>query len=483
MPWSPPPTYCATNALGPNSVKPPLFSLSVRAQRGSVLVVALLVAALIALALGSYLSLSGTSARFARRTYFHDAALHLAEAGAEEALWAFNQAVAGEENAWNDWKLEDPSAWREFTDFALGSGIAVSVKVYVENTAPPGGMRPKIAALASVAAAGEPPVTRMLELKLQRRSPFAGGLVARNEISFAGSKTSVDSWDSDPDRDPVTAPVAYTPARSLDHGSVSSAEVENQAVLLNQADVWGYVATGGPLPKVGSNGSIRGSDTPADVVIDESRIATDFNASFPAVKAPPDGTTLAKITGPTLGTDGFATRWRCSNLILKGSDTLTILGDVTLVLTAGSGSTALSVTGNASIVIPVGSSLTLYTEGDIKIAGQGFANGNVQPISFQIWGTYANDSSRQDIQVAGNGSLKAVIYAPNALVSLNGNGDMMGSVVAQDIKLTGNAAFHYDEALAYYGSDIAFGVAAWSPINEASERTAYEALFSQLPFE
>ena len=36
-------------------------------------------------------------------------------------------------------------------------------------------------------------------------------------------------------------------------------------------------------------------------------------------------------------------------------------------------------------------------------------------------------------------------------VTINGNGDVMGSVVANDLTLVGNAAFHYDESLANSG--------------------------------
>ena len=37
------------------------------------------------------------------------------------------------------------------------------------------------------------------------------------------------------------------------------------------------------------------------------------------------------------------------------------------------------------------------------------------------------------------------MYAPNASVKINGNGDVMGAVVG---RYTGNTAFHYDESLA-----------------------------------
>ncbi|HRG55914.1 MAG TPA: hypothetical protein PLG56_07745, partial [Lacunisphaera sp.] len=65
-----------------------------RGTRGAVLVVALLISALIALALGSYLTLNLSTSRLARQGYQQSASFHLAEAGAEEAVWSFNQTNA-----------------------------------------------------------------------------------------------------------------------------------------------------------------------------------------------------------------------------------------------------------------------------------------------------------------------------------------------------------------------------------------------------
>lgn len=130
---------------------------------------------------------------------------------------------------------------------------------------------------------------------------------------------------------------------------------------------------------------------------------------------------------------------------------------------------------------PPASSLKLYTAGDIKISGNGVTNLNTQPISFQLWGTTQKPAVEQEIQIVGNGTLGGVIYAPDAFVTLNGNGDIMGSVVAADIRLTGNAAFHYDEALAEAEPDAPLGVAGWRLI-EGDESTAVEKFLGSLSF-
>ncbi len=456
-------------AAKPSILRPPA------SRRGTVLIVTLLVMALIALGLGSYLSLTLSTSRHSRQGYQQNAAFHLAEAGAEEALWSFNQANAHNPAAWAGWTVEAPAAWRKFTGFDYGGNTAGSVKVYVSNLSPAGKERPQVVALSSVESPGAPASTRMLQVTLGRRSFFTGGIVARDLLRFTGVNTTVDSWDSDPDNDPATAPVPYGAAVRNDQAIIATLAMQNSAMLVNQATVWGYVATGGSVPEVGIHGSIRGTTTPANVQIDPARVSTSFSADLPVVVAPAGGTVIASV-GATLGTFGQATSWRCPSLMLQGNKTLTILGDVTLVLTAATGK-ALDVTGNAAILVPAGSSLTLYAEGNVLIAGNGLGNGNVRPGSCRLFGTGAAGAG-QTLQVAGNGALKGVVYAPNADVTVNGNGDIMGAVVGRTITFTGEASFHYDESLAHADDNTPFRVVRWHELNTAEERQDWLARFS-----
>jgi hypothetical protein len=441
-----------------------------------VLIVALLISALIALALGSYLALNLGTSRLARQGYQQNAAFHLAETGAEEAVWSFNRANAKAGDAWTGWSTGNAgAAWRKFTGFDFGGNTTGTIKVYVSNARPLASERPMVIARSEVTAPGAPASTRMIEVTLARRSYFANGLVARETVRFAGLNTTVDSWNSDPDNDPATPPVDYSAAVRNDRGSIATLAVENSAMLVNQASVWGFVATGGAPPEVGVQGSIRGANTPAGVQIDPIRVSTDFSANLPLISAPLDGT-LIDAVGATLGTVGQATRWRCPGLVLKANQTLTILGDVTLILTAATG-TALDVTGNASIVVPVGSSLVVYVEADLKIAGNGLGNANSRPATCLIWGTSIS-AAGQSIQVAGNGALKAAIYAPNADVKINGNGEIMGAIVGRVITFVGNANFHYDESLANFGDNTPFGVTRWHELTTGAERDRWAGVFS-----
>lgn len=444
-------------------------------RRGSVLIVALLVAALIAMVLGSYLNLNLATTRLAHRTFYGYAALNLAEAGTEEGVWSFNHATDPAVDAWGDWSKGGAAAWKKFPVVEFGGNIKGTMKVYVDNYNPSANAQPKVVAQASLGADGQTPVVKLVEVTLRRRSYFANGLVGKNSVTFNGSNASVDSWNSDPDNDASTAPVPYSADVRTDHGSVATVSVLNSSIAVNQANVWGYVSTGGAQPQVGTNGTVRGVSTPATVNVDPARISTDFNADFSVLTAPTDGTLIASV-GATLGVAGTTTKWRCPNVTLTGNDTLTILGQVTLILTDGSGAQTMSVTGNAAIIIPDGSSLTIWTEGDVKIAGRGLGNSNVQPLSCLILGTNRSPIG-QAIDIVGNGALKSVLYAPFGDVTINGNGDVMGSIVARTITLVGNAAFHYDESLANYGDSTPFGVSKWRELTSAADRARYNGVF------
>jgi hypothetical protein len=63
-------------------------------------------------------------------------------------------------------------------------------------------------------------------------------------------------------------------------------------------------------------------------------------------------------------------------------------------------------------------------------------------------------------------------------VKINGNGDVMGSVVGKAITFTGNANFHYDESLAYEGDNTSFGISRWRELTTADEKARWQSVFA-----
>lgn len=441
-------------------------------QRGSVLIVALLLSAVVAIGIGSYLTLSTSSLRLSNRSFYNTAAINLAETGVEEAVWCFNQATAGVAvaTAWTGWTLSGNYAKRTYTDFALNNNVTASVRVLVEHYNPSASQQPKVFAEATVSLPTESrTITKTVEVNLRRRSRFAMGLVAKNQIRFNGNAASVDSWNSlyDDAGNLRASPVAYSSTYKKDNGSVGSTSVAVGSVAINNADIWGFASVGSSTTtglSVGTNGIVGPFGSPSGYV-DTTRVATDFTANFALDTNPTTGTTLTSV-GATLGTTGTTNTYRFSGQI---NSSLTIRGDVTLILTASAGVDAIKMTGGDTLTIEAGSSLVIYSAANLKFGGNGVVNLNSQATSLQIYGTA---TTSQDIDLGGGSQFVGVVYAPNADVTIGGNPDVMGSIVANNITVQGSAKFHYDESLANWGGTNPFGIVKWREILTQSERSS-----------
>jgi hypothetical protein len=449
-------------------------------ERGSLLIVAMIFAAVLGIAITSYIQMARSNLNISSRAFYNNAGINLAETGLEEAMWSINEMVAGNTAAWSGWTTSGANAWRKWTGYGFDQNATGTVRIYVQNFN--GVAAPRLVARASVNVVGGAPLDKWILVDLRKRSKFANGLVAKDAISFSGNNATVNSWNSDPDNNPLTPPIPYSDAVKKDNGSVGSISVSVDAVLVQNADIWGYAATGGALPKVGANGLVGPFGT-ASGSMDMSRVSTDFAASFDPVVAPSQsyyviGGITSSTTLPRLGdapaADGkfyySATQVNFNNAVL------TIGNNVVLRLTDTSTSIRIG-GGSGELRINAGAKLEVYAPGSIDIAGKGIFNGGTtattanQPASCQIWGTAT--SGTQDIKIAGNGVLSAVVYAPQGSVKINGNGDVMGSVVANDITVVGNAQFHYDESLANMDSGNPYGITRWQELTSASDRDTW----------
>lgn len=474
------------SALPLASLRPaPRGRRSARAERGSLLIVAMILTAVIGISLASYIRLGRTSLTISNRALYHNAAMNLAENGLEEAMYSVNRLVEDPTYSWtgDGWTEVGANARRKWTGVAFDQNATGEVRVFVTGFAGPAGPRVRARSLVTLgggAAAGAP-IEKWVEVQLRKTSKFANGLVAKDSILFKGNNASVNSWNSDPDNNPGTPAIAYSDAVKNDSGSIGSISVSVEAVLVNNADIWGYASTGGAQPTVGTQGLIGPFGTTAGTV-DPTHVSTDFSAGFEPVAQPTGGTAIAPITGLTTlpAVPATTDTYSVASITLGGASTnkLVIQGNVTLYVTAVAGSGAIDITGNGSIEILPGASLKIYTAGNVDIAGNGVMNGGTdaatanQPINFQLWGTSTDPVSDQSIEIKGNGVLSGIVYAPNGDVKINGNGAVMGSIVAENITLVGNAAFHYDESLANFGGGNPFRVTRWTELTSAADRAA-----------
>jgi hypothetical protein len=118
---------------------------------------------------------------------------------------------------------------------------------------------------------------------------------------------------------------------------------------------------------------------------------------------------------------------------LKGGQTLTLTtGNHYFMSLSMGGKSSLKVTGPAKV----------YVQGSFMMDGNSaIATAGDKPSNLEI---YVLGSSPVNL---GNNNLYASVYAPQSTVTMNGNADLFGAIVAGFIQMNGNNTIHYDETL------------------------------------
>jgi hypothetical protein len=455
-------------------------------QRGSLLIVAMLFSAIIAVGLVSYLTMAKSAMNFSQRAFLANQSMNLTESGLEFAMNALNN------NSWTSpWTVSGNNATATFSGFNYGQNVTGVVKVYVQNYNSNGNA--VVVAQSTLTPTRGASVVKEVEISgIVQRSLFTRGLVGRNGVRFSGNNASVDSWNSqyDDNGNLRGSPVTYSSSVAHDHGSIAALNV-TASDTINNADIWGTAAVGGTstsLIAVGPNGLVGPYGTTAGHK-NLNNITTNFTENLPTVSAPVpsyvntktsaqmSGANLPDLVHDTAASDG---KYYYSFPSLSGSVTITGNKNVVFLPTAGAGTDAISLSGHDTVQIDSGSTLAVYTPANISISGQaGFNNGNTtsSTSSLAIWGTNTTTNPPgQTIDVVGNGNLACTCYAPNGAISAKGGGSsgaIYGAFVGWTIDVTGNDAFHYDEALGLAPNTDAYTPSKWRELVTATERNLY----------
>src|SRR4051812_19354120 len=103
-------------------------------RKGSLLIVAMILSAIIAVSLTSYLNLGRTGLEISNRAFYNNGAMNLAENGLEQAVYALNTTATGGTYNWGNWHTSGSNAYREWTDSGtFGAGAAGGVRAYIYN--------------------------------------------------------------------------------------------------------------------------------------------------------------------------------------------------------------------------------------------------------------------------------------------------------------------------------------------------------------
>ena len=459
-------------------------------RRGSLLITALILAAVIAVSLGSFLNLAVQSSRLSYRSFYAGAAMNVAETGLEEGMWAVNKRLAGDTDVWNNtgWTtLSNGAVRRSFDLGTLSGGAKAEVKVFV-SSANLVGATPFVIARSIITPISGPAVERWININLAKRSRFSTGLVAKDIIRFSGNNASVDSYDSR--LGAYNASLGSGKTNKYDRGTAGSASVQVDSFNLGNADIWGFavVGTSDASGLRVNNGTVGSFDTPLGTV-DPNHVMTDFTANFEDIPHPASytglgaytiasitsATTLPRATDLTPASDGKY-YYNIGSIKLNGSGRTLTIADNVVIRMAGniSISTSLTINSPSALKSPA---LEIFTEHDFDVSGSGTVNYAGNPANFKLWGTKPQSASTtQSIKINGNGNLSAVVYAPKGDISMHGGGNVgavYGAMVGNSITVTGHSNFHYDEALGEINSGEPLGMDEWNEYVSYADRAAY----------
>ena len=269
-----------------------------------------------------------------------------------------------------------------------------------------------------------------------------------------------DSFDS---TDPAKSTDGrYDNTKRQPNGDIASDEVLIDSVDIGNAAVYGKVYTGsGGVVEIGANGSVGStfvtSDRATTVAQGEAAgyIRHDFNVDIPDASLPSGATSWVLLGSINNNVTINGGDWRVSDIGLAGTDTLIIQGNVRLYITGDT-----SVAGNAQIILSSNATLTVYAAGSMSIHGNGVQNNAGLPSNNQFFGLTSSTSW----DLAGNGEWIGTVYAPQAALTVGGNGNVNGAIVAKSITLNGNANFHYDESLKTTGGAVGYVVSSWQEL-------------------
>lgn len=469
------------------------FATNRPGTRGAVLIVAMLLAAIIAVALVSFLKLSNTSLNLGLRNFYGTAAVNLAESGLERAMYCLNRnQVDGVDlaTAWpsaDGWTTNTSThiATATFTGFTPGPNATGSIKVYVRNYDLSGTV--VIVAKSSIAVPNSPSIEKFIEVTLARRSVFAG-LVAK--VSLRGdSNLRVDSWAS---TNPTTG--AYTPYSSglaRAGGPIGVVSPTNGA--LNVGDnptIYGTVNTGGGT--ISKSGSAKLANTVGGSGWNTALENKSFTYSFPAITTPsPSASDINSITtnltssatfprvGDVRAADGkYYYVFAAGKGINYSTGTLTIKQPVVFIMPNHSGTNAIYTSSAATFTYGTApgdnGSFTLYTNGNINFDSGANWFQNKAPVNTAIYGT---NPTSQTFVTRGGGTFYGSIIAENATINFDSGTNIMGAFCCNSMTLLGGVNFHYDESLGSLAGG-GYRITKWKELQSAAERDAYASALS-----
>ena len=389
-------------------------------RTGSALALALLAVIVLFVMGGALLALGLNSRVYCIRTNSDIAARCTADAGLTKAITVLNQQL--ETDALDDDYL--PTAANQLLH---GTGDLYSYSVtknaqgnYVVEATGTSGLRQRT-------------VSGVLRLK----GPFEYAIFTKDTVTL-NNNGSVKGYNFSEGN------------RGLKMGTTSTGE--GKIELKNGSTIDGDVVVG-----VGGNPDFVIKDLGADITGSTYALKTAPEMDYASVptwlsESPSNGNITTSTTITTSGKYG--------QIDVKNGDTVTIDGQVTLLITDG-----IKLNNSAQLKIVSSNpnaSLVIYLDGDfISQNGGSINNETADPKRMQIYGL----SGCTEMTFKNSTTLYAAVYSPNADITFDNSADAYGSVAGKSFEQKNSAAFYYDASLRNVDQDdelVSFKISRWN---------------------
>jgi hypothetical protein len=293
-----------------------------------------------------------------------------------------------------------------------------------------------------------PKITRRIELTASPVTPFEAAIKVGGNFYGLGSAAMIDSYNS------ASGPYAFVANNPSDprYPDSRSGNVEiGSALATFKGEVYGNVYTNGGTI-VGSS-KIHGTidnNVPLNIVPFKMPTYLPLPQLLPI-------TVLGNVTiiPPALGSALAPTFYLLSSL--TGKLTVNALGTAETYV-------AVHVTNDVTGKITIGPHvhLQVYFDGDMSMKANEIVNQTGLAGNLQFYAISPTDPTvTQTIDIGSPGDFAATFYAPGADMSVNGNPDITGAIVAKSFSANGNVSWHYDRALNNLGDVTDFRITSY----------------------
>ena len=473
--------------------------------RASVLLVTVIIIAVLSLVSASILTNLGHRYRASFHSSSWQEAVIVAESGADLGMSALNASIANPSTAWSGWTPADAATFPKtysgklsphggignqqmylsvtIDDAISDSNGATWFRIRSTGTTTLPGSRSVTLERSLLTSAGKKNHTNLLRLLFFSKDQTGGALtlpqtsrtveivaqpatssvtlrpiLAKTTITMSGGAYT-DSFNSS---DPLKSTNGqYDPAKRQKHGDIATTITGNQSDL-GSCYIYGNASSNG-------GAFVKSTNVQGTIYNNFSTTVPPISdPSFSSVNSTP--TTVYNPHNPVTLTAGTASA--PANYVLSAINISNKQNPLILAPPASGQPGYINVwvkgnvntSGNGYIQIMSGVQATFYVDGDISVSGGAFDNENGIASSLTIYGVTPSDGSTRNYTVSGNSTFVGVINAPAFNFQLTGTGDVMGSVIANQITITGAAGFHYDEALAHSlapSTIVGYTVGSW----------------------